>query len=376
LITMARSGRVVIPVVLLAVALLASRSSVFVPAPSSSRLPAAAVAVPALLAGAPAAFADAIGDAAAKFSDATYPIAKKIDWGNTPIISNYFATESARNPKGVAKAVDALLESGLTMDPKLIKAAVAAHDKALDSALKDPNLVTTKADFAAVNEALARMIASANKDKFYKLLDAFPDNKQLQMDLYNQNDKAAAQAAFQTFKDLTAAVKAASTNGADALPITPVTGGPIGEAAAKFSEATYPLAAKIDWGNTQQITKYISEISAKNPKSVATAFDKVLETGLTMDPKLIQAAVAAHDKALDNAINNPGLVTSKADWAAVNEALARMIGSADAGKFKALLTAFPQNADLQMALFAANNPTDAKAAYETFVALTKAVAAR
>ena len=84
--------------------------------------------------------------------------------GNTPIISNYFATEAARNPKGVAKAVDALLESGLTMDPKLIKAAVAAHDKALDSALKDPSLVTTKADFAAVNEALARMIASANKD--------------------------------------------------------------------------------------------------------------------------------------------------------------------------------------------------------------------
>ena len=30
------------------------------------------------------------------------------------------------------------------------------------------------------------------KDKFYKLLDAFPDNKQLQMDLYNQNDKAQA----------------------------------------------------------------------------------------------------------------------------------------------------------------------------------------
>ena len=87
----------------------------------------------------------------------------------------------------------------------------------------------------------------------------------------------------------------------------------------------------------------------------------VLESGLTMDPKLIQAAVAAHDKALDNAINNPGLVTSKADWAAINEALARMIGSADAGKFKALLTAFPQNADLQMALFAANNPADAKA---------------
>jgi len=38
--------------------------------------------------------------------------------------------------------------------------------------------------------------------------------------------------------------------------VAPVTGGPIGDAAAKFSEATYPLAAKIDWGNTQQITKH------------------------------------------------------------------------------------------------------------------------
>ncbi|CAE7870499.1 unnamed protein product, partial [Symbiodinium necroappetens] len=275
-----------------------SQSSVFVPAPqSNNRLPAAAaVAAPALLAGAPAAFADAIGDAAAKFSDATYPIAEKINWGNTPIISSYFATESARNPKAVAGAVDKLLESGLTMDPALIKAAVAAHDKALKSAASNPNLMTSKADFAAVNEALARMIASANKDKFYKLLDAFPDNKQLQMDLYNQNDKAKAQAAYQAFKDLTSAVKAASTNGANALKVEPVTGGPIGDAAAKFSEATYPLMAKIDWGNSQQIAKYLSEVSAKSPKATAQAFEKVLESGLTMDPKLIQAAVAAHDK--------------------------------------------------------------------------------
>ena len=66
---------------------------------------------------------------------------------------------------------------------------------------------------------------------------------------------------FEAFKDLTSAVKAASTNGANALKVEPVTGGPIGEAAAKFSEATYPLASKIDWGNSQQIAKYLSEAS-------------------------------------------------------------------------------------------------------------------
>ena len=57
----------------------------------------------------------------------------------------------------------------------------------------------------------------------------------------------------------------------------------------------------------------------------------------------------------------------------MNEALARMIGSADPAKFKAILTAFPGNADLQMSLFDANNADDAKAEYETFVALTDAV---
>ena len=72
-----------------------------------------------------------------------------------------------------------------------------------------------------------------------------------------------------------------------------------------------------------------------------------------MDPKLVAAAVAAHSKAIAGAVNNPGLVASKADLAAVNEALARMIGSADPAKYKAILTAFPGNADLQMSLFAA-----------------------
>ena len=32
--------------------------------------------------------------------------------------------------------------------------------------------------------------------------------------------------------------------------------------------------------------------------------------------------MAWHGKALDSAVNNPGLVASKADWAAVNEAMA------------------------------------------------------
>ena len=58
-----------------------------------------------------------------------------------------------------------LLEAGLTMDPKLVDAAVKAHDQALDSAISNPNLVASKADFAAVHVADARVIASAGQAK-------------------------------------------------------------------------------------------------------------------------------------------------------------------------------------------------------------------
>lgn len=359
-----------------ALACLMLNGHVFVPAPQNkmNRMAAALPAV-AVLGAAPAAFADEIGDAAAKFSDATYPIAEKINWGNSPVIASYIATESAKNPQQVAKAVDKLLEAGLTMDPKLVYAAVAAHDKAIGSALNNKNLVASKADFAEVNEALARMIASSNSQKFFALLDAFPDNKDLQAKLYSLNNKAEAETAYKAFQELTKAVKAASTNGANGMAGSPVgSGGAIGDAAAKFSEATYPIAKSIDWSKTAEISRYIAEASANNPKGVAQAFDDVLKVGLSMDPKAVYAAVAAHDKAIDAAVSKKGFVASEADFAAVNEALARMIATADPAKFKAILTAFPGNAELQMALYAANDPAQAKAAFDSFKALTEAVA--
>merc|ERR1740129_2306783 len=265
-------------------------------------------AAPALLSAAPAAWADGIADASKKFSDAAYPVAQKIDWGNTPTIAKYLAQGAASDPKGIAAAVDKLLEAGLTMDPALVNAAVKAHETAIRGAMDKPNLVASRADFAAVNEALARMIASADKEKFFYLLSAFPGNKELQMKLFSQNNEAQAKAAYEGFMKLTDAVRAASTNGATPFDTTAATGGPIGDAAAKFSEASYPLMSKIDWGNTPAISSFIAETSAKDPKGVAEAVAKTLEVGAAMDMKLVGAAVAAHDKAIDSALQNPGLV--------------------------------------------------------------------
>lgn len=371
---MARSGSMIITVLLFgALAYWASPTSFVPPPQNKARLAAALPAVPAVLGLAPAAFADAIADASKKFSDAAYPVAEKYDWGGSNALATYIAEESVKDPKGVASAVAKLLEAGLTMDPALIKAAVKAHDKALDSAVTNPNLVTSKQDFAAVNEALARMIASADKEKFFYLLSAFPGNKELQMKLYQGNDQAAAQKAYEAFVELTNAVRASSINGAKAMPVEAASGGPITAAAQKFSDATYPIMSKINWGSTPEISKFIAAGSAKDPKGFAQAFDKVLEVGLSMDQKAVTAAVAAHAKAIENSLNNPGFVASKADFAAVNEALARMIGTADGGKFKAILTAFPGNAELQNALFALNNQAEAQEAFKAFSELTQAV---
>merc|ERR1712217_81600 len=136
------------------------------------------------------------------------------------------------------------------------------------AAVNKPGLVTTPADFAAVNEALARMIASADREKFFHLLTAFPDNKELQMKLFSENDPGQAKKAYEAFVKLTDAVRASSTNGATPFETTAASGGAVGDAAQKFSDATYPLVQKIDWGNTPIISKYIAEVSAKDPSSL------------------------------------------------------------------------------------------------------------
>ena len=49
---------------------------------------------------------------------------------------------------------------------------------------------------------------------------------------------------------MTDAVRAASMDGAAAPVVAAASGGPIGDAAAEPSDATYPIMQKIDWGNT------------------------------------------------------------------------------------------------------------------------------
>merc|ERR1711862_1048088 len=96
----------------------------------------------------------AIDGAAGKLSSAAYPLIKDIDW-TSPLSLTPLPGVS---PNQMLKAIDKALVMGASMDGKVLQEAAEAHHKALGS--MDAKLVTSAADFQAVNAALGKVIAS------------------------------------------------------------------------------------------------------------------------------------------------------------------------------------------------------------------------
>merc|ERR1712224_1083366 len=128
----------------------------FVPAPAGRSMPMAAGAA-AMLGAAPA-YADKIDDAAKKLSAASYPFLKEIDW-----TSDVYSKLPTQSPAEVVKAIDAMLKMGAAMDPAALKAGVQAHSKAFSS--MDGKLVTSLADYTAINAGIGHRIASVPASK-------------------------------------------------------------------------------------------------------------------------------------------------------------------------------------------------------------------
>merc|ERR1712151_151523 len=160
---------------------------------------AGAVAAPAAVAmlGATPAFADEIGDAAKKLSDASYPFLKDIDWKSTLALTKPGSAGAGDWDKAIVM--------GASMDSKLLKAAVDAHHKAIGSA--GSSGVTSKADFEAINAALGRAIASVPESKVMDVYNSFgglvsSDVPSYLMSTVKEADAKAAYAALMDFKDV------------------------------------------------------------------------------------------------------------------------------------------------------------------------------
>merc|ERR1719384_2855803 len=148
---------------------------------------------------------DAIGQAAKKLSDASYPFLKEVDWTSDIFVKPLPGTSSAQ----LLKAVDKAIVMGSAMDGNLLKAAAAAHHQAIGSI--DGEGVTAAADYEAVNAALGRVVASVPTSKVMDVYNGFaavvnPAIPNQLFSMVNPLDANAAAKAFYEFKDV---VKAA-----------------------------------------------------------------------------------------------------------------------------------------------------------------------
>jgi len=151
----------------------------------------------------------AIDTAAAKLSAASYPFIKDVDWTSDLYTTPLPGVDGIK----ALKAIDSMIVLGATMDSKLLKDAVKAHHDAIAGV--DAKGVLTAADYAKVNGAIGKIIASAPQSKvmdvynsFAKILDPSVGNN-----LFSSFSKGAAGAdaiaayrALMEFKDV---VKAA-----------------------------------------------------------------------------------------------------------------------------------------------------------------------
>merc|ERR1719401_631681 len=309
--------------------------------------------------GATPAFADEIGDAAKKLSDASYPFLKDVDWTSTLAL----AKPGSASAGEWVKAIDTAIVMGTAMDSKLLKAAVDAHHKAIGSASSG---VTSKGDFEAINAALGRAIASVPESKVMDVYNSFSglvssDVPSYLMSTVKEADAKAAYAALMDFKDvvkahpITASTSASSVSGSAASSI--------GAAAGKLSSAAYPLVQGVDW--TSDLA--LKPLPGASPQQVLKAIDKALVMGAAMDGAALKEAAEAHHKAIGSIDAN--LVTTQGDFEAINAGLGKAIASVPTSKVMDVYNAFAGvlSPVIPNYLYSSVNPNDAQKAYNALL---------
>merc|ERR1712137_398036 len=152
--------------------------------------------------GAAPAFADEIGNAAAKLSDAAYPFMKDVDWNSMLYLQKPGGSASALD---WVKAIDTAIVMGSKMDSKLLKDGAMAHHKAVVTI--DANGVLSKSALTDVDAAIGRLIASVPEST---TLDVYETFKGLTgetaanylMSTVGEDNAKAAQKGLMAFKDV------------------------------------------------------------------------------------------------------------------------------------------------------------------------------
>merc|ERR1712078_93485 len=304
---------------------------------------------------------DAIGNAAAKLSQATYPFMKQVPWKNT----EFNLPPGKADPIGWAKAIAKIIDMGAAMDAELVKAGCEEHH----AAIKDlpSNLVCSQSQLTAIYAAIGRMVASVPESKtmdVYDSVKALVDPKVPEY-LMSKVNEADARAAYDALLEFTEVVKA--------NPITPFTpastvssdaASSIREAASKLGAAAYPFVKGVDW--TDDL--YAKPVPGKSIQETLRAVDKMIVMGTKMDGAALQEAAMAHVNAIER-MDGKGVLT-EGDFEAILAGLGKAISSVPT---PVVMDVFDEIGNLVGRtgvpgyLYSKQNPTDAFAAYSSLM---------
>merc|ERR1712076_252999 len=156
------------------------------------------------------------------------------------------------------------------------------------------------------------------------------------------------------------------------LGAAPALADPIGDAAKKLAEASYPFAKEVDWNNGL----YLQAPGKVAPLEALKAIDKMIVLGAQADPKLLKAAADAHHKAIGSISGSNGM-TSKGDWEAVNAALGRVFASVPESTVMDVYNSVSAITDPGVPAYMKSlvNGADAEKAYSAFLEFKDAVKA-
>merc|ERR1711933_616923 len=244
---------------------------------------------------------DAIGAAAAKLSNASYPFIKAVPWNS----DEFLLTPGTANPIGWAGAVGKIIDMGASMDGELVKAGCMAHHAAIKGLPADS--VCSKAQMTDIYAAIGRMIASVPESKTMGVYDAVKElvDPKVPEYLMSKVSEADANGAYEALLEFVEVVKA--------NPISPSTStttvsssdaSSISAAAAELASSAYPFMKGVDW--TDDL--YQKPIPGKSAQEVLKAVDKMIVMGAEMDWPSLQEAARAHVTAIDK-MDSKGVLT-------------------------------------------------------------------
>merc|ERR1719356_1921918 len=215
---------------------------------------------------------DAIGAAAAKLSNASYPFIKAVPWNS----DEFLLTPGTANPIGWAGAVGKIIDMGASMDGELVKAGCMAHHAAIKGLPADG--VCSKAEMTEIYAAIGRMIASVPESKtmgVYDAVSALVDPKVPEY-LMSKVSEGNAKAAYEALLKFTEVVKANPIEpSAPKAKISSSASSSITAAAMKLGQDAYPFMKGVDW--TDDL--YQKPIPGKSAQEVMKAVDKMIVMG-------------------------------------------------------------------------------------------------